>query len=915
MADSTVAELDALLADVVANAERVRDAEDPANVLQQLLEPLRTFVLHVLAAHDASKTSDPARLRAQQYWSEAATKIQALVRGKHQRGQLHRQMSFHLQGTKVLRKYVLKKDRFPQCHVLDTPDGEHAPNFRRLDGTPLYGSAQPTVEGVKHILSRVQADGFTKVVWVNLREEAVIYVDGTPFTARRSAKLNENDLVPGITGHTVQVLESSLKSSLQEQLVNANGVFEYWHEVALHENELVSTRVDPSAVKTLPEIYDDASISAAVPGIASIRYIRIPIERENAPEHADVEKLMELIHSAAPIVRNATSDTAFVFNCQMGKRRTTTALVLSCLIWQRPTMSLESAAMQHLRLAPPSNRRDGSFAAIRELEKELPYGREAKRWVDAAIDQCAAICNIRSVIHEYHELSNSEAKPTKRSYYLHHALSFLERYFYLIVFAAYMLAYQIQLEQQHQAHHESEAKQTSRTLVSFSKWLQHHHKLFRLLDNLGGVKYNSQKALQNAVFKFDHFPGIARIPFELTANVPNYRQIAKEPIFGTAQCLEEGIKDVALHAMAMGFDRAIWINLREEAVIYASGRPFVMRNADNLLANVEYPGIEVDEILEIEQQVKEEVQARVRRSNGLFMYWHEPREFVSEEKIEHINADLEIKTLHEIYAEVASETGFDLRYARIPVSDETAPEEKDLDDMVRLVAPVFIEELGLEERTKAPKRTAVICNCQMGRGRTTTALVCVYLLRLVLEDERIKRFGDNDALDASVLRRVLHPHESQHELRRQSSFSAGEFVVIRKLCNRLSNGHEAKVLVDYAVDKCEHLQNLRDCIAQCRDLAVDRDLPTNKHDAYMLRAVNYLERYFYLICFAAYLLEERASLFQHKLFVTWMNERYGSELYELLDNLCFEEEVGAEIHLSSMRWRWRRKRKLVSRLE
>ncbi|KAJ0396823.1 hypothetical protein P43SY_006600 [Pythium insidiosum] len=106
-----------------------------------------------------------------------------------------------------------------------------------------------------------------------------------------------------------------------------------------------------------------------------------------------------------------------------------------------------------------------------------------------------------------------------------------------------------------------------------------------------------------------------------------------------------------------------------------------MRNADNLMANVEYPGIEVDEILEIEQQVKEEVQARVRRANGLFMYWHEPREFVSEEKIEHINADLEIKTLHEIYEEVATETGFDLRYARIPVSDETAPEEKDLDDM------------------------------------------------------------------------------------------------------------------------------------------------------------------------------------------------------------------------------------------
>ena len=67
--------------------------------------------------------------------------------------------------------------------------------------------------------------------------------------------------------------------------------------------------------------------------------------------------------------------------------------------------------------------------------------------------------------------------------------------------------------------------------------------------------------------------------------------------------------------------------------------------------------------------------------------------------------------------------------------------------------------------------------------------------------------------------------------------------------------------------------------------------------------------------YAAYLLEHGPTRFQQSLFVTWMNERYGSALYALLDNLCFEEDVGAETHVSSMRWRWRRKRKLISRLE
>ncbi|DBA03299.1 TPA: hypothetical protein N0F65_011658, partial [Lagenidium giganteum] len=891
--------VDALLARVYAQAEAIKNAEDPEETLKEALEPLRDWIVHFLAKNQAVVT-DPARIRAQHYWSEAATRIQALVRGNHQRGQLSRERSLHLQGTKVLKKYVLKSDRFPNCHVLDTPDGDLAPNFRRLEGTPLYGSAQPTLEGIRKILDRVSADGFSKVVWVNLREEAVIYVDGMPFTARRSAKLNENDLVPGITGHTVQVLETSMKNSLREQLLLSNSQFEYWHEVSLHENEMQVTEVDPGKVFTLPEIYEMDAVKHANDKIQSVSYYRIPIERNNAPEHADVERLMELIHTAVPIIRTATADTAFVFNCQMGKRRTTTALVLGSLIWHRPRINLDEITSE---MVTPESDDYGNFAVIRELVKRLPYGPQAKWWVDDTIDKCAAICNIRAVINEYHELSTAEAKPAKRSNYLHQALSFLERYFYLIVFGAFILTTQKQ-QQSKGLTNTTEAQQSASALHSFSKWLQGHPNLFRLLDDLGGVKYKSDKVLQKAVVKFDHFPGIARLPFQLTKNVPNFRQIDNEPIFGTAQCLEEGIKDVAMY-MKQNFDRVIWINLREEAVIYVGGRPFVIREPDNLLNNVEYPGIEVDEIIAIEYQVKKEIQDRLRKANGLFMYWNEPREFVSEEIIEHINPDEEIKTLGEIYEEVCDDTGYDVKYARIPVSDEVAPEEKDLDDMVRLLVPAFMEEMGLRPTDetdtlnvvdKPSKKTAVVCNCQMGRGRTTTALVCIYMLRLVLEDRAHKMNGNNgkpSTLDDIGSRRDAEPQ-------RQSSSINGEFKVIRTLLGTLTNGQESKLLVDYAVNQCEHLQNLRESIAQTRDLAVDRELSPAKHDFYMLRAVNYLERYFYLICFASYLLEESHRLSRQMLFVTWMNERYGSDLYALLDNLYFEEEIGADSQLSSM---------------
>ncbi|KAG3004148.1 hypothetical protein PC128_g6559 [Phytophthora cactorum] len=912
-------EVDALLEGIYARAAEIQQAQDSESELRLLLAPqlkrrLKTPKLHQRGRREVAqdganrlhalvtgnKTLSANTLRGKQQQSEAAIRIQALVRGKTQRQTLTRQHSLMVQGTKVLNKYVLKTDRFPNCHELDTLHGDIAPNFRRLEGTPLYGSAQPSLEGIQMILSQVAADGFTKVVWVNLREEAVIYVNGRPFTARRSAMLNENDLVPGITGHKIQVLESSMKTSLQEELKASDNRFEYWNEVALRENELIVDTAEPDHVLTLPELYESAEVAKHKDSIQNLVYRRIPFERENAPEQGDVEMLTNLMETTGN-----DGATAFVFNCQMGKRRTTTAMVIGRLICQRNILDIKTLAPPAEEI-PENQIKSGNFAVIQEVQTRLKYGREAKRWVDTAIDECATICNIRTVIHEYRDLSNAEAKPAKRSYYLHHAMSFLERYFYLIVFGAYM----IETHQNNSGEEPAPDTDEEDAHPSFSKWLQQHPNLFRLLDDLGGVRYTSDKVLADCVLKMDHFFGIARIPFELTTNVPNYRRIGNEPIFGTAQCLEQGIVDVVDHLRGE-FDRAIWINLREEAVIYVTGRPFCVRHQDDLMVNVEYPGIEVDEITAIERQVKLELQAKVRKDNGLFMYWYEPREMVNDETMEHINPQSDVKTLTEVYEDATQQTEFDLRYARIPVSDETAPEEKDLDDMVRLLLPAYMNELGLQFLSDEPnsaqkkQKTAVICNCQMGRGRTTTALVCVYMLRVVLEDSA--------SSSSSLLKEILGTRGTGH--RRHSAAITADFVVIRKLLKTLDNGSDCKLLVDYAIDQCEHMQNLRDCISQCRDLAVDRDLPSSKRDFFMLRAVNYLERYFYLVCFASYLLEEREHYFQRSLFVTWMNERYGSALYELLDNLCFEEEIGAETHVSSMRWRWRRKRKLVSRLE
>ena len=84
---------------------------------------------------------------------------------------------------------------------------------------------------------------------------------------------------------------------------------------------------------------------------------------------------------------------------------------------------------------------------------------------------------------------------------------------------------------------------------------------------------------------------------------------------------------------------------------------------------------------------------------------------------------------------------------------------------------------------------------------------------------------------------------------------AGNYKLILNLIGLLPHGRSAKVRVDACIDKCSHIQNLRECILDYSKKEPERGL-------------NYLIRYFYLIAFAEYLIEERQETFTN-----WLNDR------------------------------------------
>merc|ERR1712106_1044054 len=106
-------------------------------------------------------------------------------------------------------------------------------------------------------------------------------------------------------------------------------------------------------------------------------------------------------------------------------------------------------------------------------------------------------------------------------------------------------------------------------------------------------------------------------------------------------------------------------------------------------------------------------------------------------------------------------------------------------------------------------------------------------------------------------------------------FIKGEFDVIKELLEKVPATVEGKKKIDRIIDICgpmpkgTGLQNLRECVIETKwkyDVATE-----DKQVAWKHIILSFMERYFYLICFATYALEFGPGSFE-KSFVSWMND-------------------------------------------
>jgi protein-tyrosine phosphatase len=355
------------------------------------------------------------------------------------------------EGNVLVKYSILKSDYFPGCQnkkLLPIIDG--APNFRIIKNFPVAGCAIPSGDGIKNAIceiSRFLNDESPFVFWTNLREEPLLYVNGSPYCLRDADDPYSNLIYTGITTRRVEAMEKQLK---EDALGDSS---KYENKLLLHhegdDTSLIGTWeiVNFENVKTCKEMYTSALDHKDVN--ADFFYTRVPITDEQAPLPETFDYIIQ--NMCMKSLDKILGNVFFVFNCQMGRGRTTTGIVICCLwIWRCRNLLKDKITPQLEISSSKSQTKDenisdtedallrGEYKLIMKLVRILNNGSEIKAEVDAMLDHCSEMQNLRTAIFNLKTRAEAIGQPKSQEEALHRGISYLIRYFYLICFNSYL---------------------------------------------------------------------------------------------------------------------------------------------------------------------------------------------------------------------------------------------------------------------------------------------------------------------------------------------------------------------------------------------------------------------------------------------------------------------------------------------
>ncbi|XP_045924949.1 paladin isoform X2 [Micropterus dolomieu] len=769
-------------------------------------------------------------------------------------------------------EYFMVQDVYSKADVLNTTGSYGAPNFRQLKGSyPLYGMGQPSLNGFKQVLQRLQAQGHEEVIFFCVREEPVVFLhkeeDFVPYTPRRKENLHEN--LHGLEKEElVESLELTIRKELHDFAKLNENIFYVYNDIEYFKDEPQKISITcEEDIHVTEEVYKRPMFT-----MPAYRYYRLPLPMEGAPLEEDFDAFVNILRSASPsicaIYQESTSLSlgqdasrrlpALLFSCQVGVGRTNLAMILGTLVMNRlrgdsqPPHQVEEAAASEPKPL---------FKVIQSLISKLPNGQQVMEEVDQAITLCSEMHNIKEAIYENksklegigedYQIQGSSTK----DYFLTRTMQSLERYFYLLVFNAYL--------------HE---QYPLAFVFNFSQWMCCHPWLYRLLAcmDLSELSAPAELVTRGArVLVADEClaPDVLSTVKEMKA--VNFRRVPKMAVYGMAQPTSEATGAVLAHLTdeKRKHSHVLWVNLQEELVLEGNGQIFTPREPSCLDQHIPFPSSDPQLIEKVETSLKEEI----LRSQK----WLE----VTLEQEKQMKMFKSCLTVQEIFNQhKSSHQG--LIYKRIPLPDCSAPREEDFDRLLEAMKSALAED----------SHSAFVFNCSNGKGRTTTAMVVAVLT--LWHFNGFPEFGDDEIVSVP-----------------DAKYTKGEFEVVMQLVRLIPDGHRMKREVDMALDSVSETMtpmhyHLREII-----ISTYRQIKSGKTEKesqqLLLWSLQYLERYIYLILFNTYLHLEKKNSWQRS-FTVWMEQvaaRAG--VYDILNQLGFSEfENPRDTPLARLRCRW-----------
>merc|ERR1739838_1133107 len=332
-------------------------------------------------------------------------------------------------------------DHFEKIQKLPDPV-PGCPNFRRVPGYKVYCCGQPTIAGFEATLNKVCGDTYPKdgkIIWLNLRQEPDVYINGEPTCARPPNKIGEYAELGNITRDLAKANEDEFLQVCEKRAEENGGKIK---AVDINKKELT---LEVKEIKSLSQVIE--GLKEKFPGLV---HMRVPVCNSAAPLEADFDIICNTLVGTSV-------NTPIIVNDQVGLSRATTGCVAVCLFKEFqlsasyeglvetvPGVNLELLKMDTYKMNPEKDPLfRGEFEVVKELVATLKNGEAAKNVCDKVIDKNGTpktggtgIKQLRENIAES-KLSYEIMDDAAQAFLKSRIMDNIHKYYYLIVFAAY----------------------------------------------------------------------------------------------------------------------------------------------------------------------------------------------------------------------------------------------------------------------------------------------------------------------------------------------------------------------------------------------------------------------------------------------------------------------------------------------